>query len=599
MSFQRKTTFACILLLLTDFLVYFRTLAPVVQFIDSGELAVVCKTLGIAHPTGYPLYTLLGRLFTLLPIRDIIFRVNLFSLLLVCLANLFLFFIVLKLLENESDVTIWAAFLASLVFSFTPTLWSQATSNEVYGLNVFCYNLIICLLLIWREKLQKGGGSKILYLLIFVYGLCFGNHMMIVLLLPAVLFILLCYKKKSLFDPERLLFYIIFFILGLSLYVYLPIRSAQNPLLNWDSPENWLAFKRHVSGWQYKAWMFSASSEQLFSNLGMFGKLFFHNFPLYLLPFTFLGIWKLAVKDRKLLVFFLIFFFFALIYAVNYSIPDIDAYFLGCFLVNVIFVGNGFFFLFQNLRRAKLHQIISAGIIFLFIFFPLVLLKKNYFEQDKSQSYFACDLNSNILRSTKKDGLLLTQLWGHYAPWLYLRYIEFKRPDLVVLSRDLCVYSWYADYVKRNYPQVYRNSEDLIEPYIEEISRYENSQPYDKDIIRERYLNMLDGYLLRNLNQRRIYENLVGEQDVGYMLAKIPEGLVYALKDTLTYYPYDFPDFRLRGVADKNVYRDERTRLFLLVYPLMIGERIRYLQQFRMADEAQALSEKYAKLLQK
>jgi len=599
MPFQRKTAFACILLLLSDFAVYLYTQAPAVQFIDSGELAVVCKTLGIAHPTGYPLYTLLGRLFTMLPLKDVIFRVNLFSLLSVCLTNLVLFFIILKLTREKSDLSIWTAFLTSLVFSFTPTLWDQATSNEVYGLNILFYSLIILLILTWRERFQKRREKNILYLLIFVYGLSFGNHMMIVLLLPSVVFILQSYERKAFLNPPKILSLILFFVLGISIYLYLPVRSAQNPLLDWGNPENWSVFVRHVSGWQYKVWMFSASLAQVFSNLDKFVKLFFKNFPLYHLPFTFLGMWRFIAQDRRFFFFLLFLFFFVLVYSVNYSIPDLDPFFLGCFLVNVILVGNGFYLGFEKLQKVKLHRNIATGIILLFILFPLILLKKNYFEQDKSQSYYAYDLNSNILRSARKEGLILTQLWGHYSPWLYLRYVELKRPDLAILSKDLCFYSWYADYIKQNYPQTYKNSEDLITEYGRTVVPFEHGGSYDLKIIGRRYQDLLNGFLSRNLNMRPVYANLVGEQEIGNMLVKIPEGLVYSLKDTLAYYPYDFPDFQLRGVVDQNIYKDERTRLFLLLYSIMIRERIRYLQQFGMTNEADALSEKYKSILRK
>jgi hypothetical protein len=599
MSFQRKTAFACILLLLADFFVYLLTQAPAVQFIDSGELAVVCKTLGIAHPTGYPLYTLLGRLFTLLPIQDVIFRVSLFSLFSVCLTNLILFFIILKLIPEKSDLSLWVAFLTALLFSFTPTLWDQATSNEVYGLNILSYVLIIYLILKWREGIQRKSESNSLYLLVFIYGLSFGNHMMIVLLFPALVFMLLSYERKAILKLPKILSLILFFILGISVYLYPPIRSAQNPLLDWGNPRNWSGFVRHVSGWQYKVWMFSSSFTQIFSNLAKFEKLFFENFPFYLLPFTFLGIWRLINWDRKLLFFLLFIFFFVLIYAVNYSIPDLDPFFLGCFLVNAILLGNGFFFVSENLQRVKLTKIITSGMILLFILFPLILLKKNYFEQDKSRSYFAYDLNSNILRSARKDGLILTQLWGHYSPWLYLRYVESKRPDLAILSKDLCFYSWYADYIKQYYPQIYKNSEDLITEYDRKVAPFENGASYDLKIIGMKYQDMLNGFLLRNLDQRPVYENLVGEQEIGNMLVKIPEGLIYAMKDTLDYYPYDFPDFQLRGVTDQSIYRDERTRLFLLLYPIMIQERIKYLRQFGKMDEADALSERYENILRR
>ena len=605
MSLKFKLLLAVSGIILFNLIIYLLTLSPSIQFIDSGELAVVCKTLGIAHPTGYPLYTLWGRLCALLPFKDIIFRANLVSLFSVSLTNLVLLFIILKLLKTKSDLTIWTALLTSLIFSFTPTLWSQANSNEVYGLNVFFYSLIILLILIWREKLPEANGSNpkgvshVFFLLIFVYGLSFGNHMMAVLFLPAISFLFLSYEKKTLFRPQRILLTILFFILGLSIYLYLPIRSSQNPLLDWGNPESWSGFKRHVSGWQYQVWMFSASIDQMFSNLAKFVKLFFKNFPIYLLPFTLLGIWKLILTDRRFLVFLLIIFFFTVAYAVNYSIPDLDPYFLGCFLVNAIFIGNGFFFVFENLHRIKLHKIISSFLIFLFILFPMINLKRNHFEQDRSRNYFAYDLVSNILRSMKKDGLIISNLWGHYSPWLYLRYVEQKRPDLVFLAKDLCFYSWYADYVKRNYPEIYKNSEDQIKSFSEEIRKYEDGEPYDLNVIRERYLNMLNGFFLRNLSTRPIYDDLVAEQEVGKMLVKIPEGLVYSLRDSFAYYPYDSPNYELRGVTYKTSYIDERTRLFLLLYNLMPKYRIKYLQYFGLEEEAQRMAEKYKDILSK
>jgi hypothetical protein len=196
-SIKVKLISAALLILASNLTVYLLTLAPTVGFIDSGELAVVCKSLGIAHPTGYPLYILLGRLFCLLPLNGTIFRLNLMSLVFTCFANTILFFTLLTLgqrfskkKDGFSNIRIWSAFLACLMFSFTPTLWSQATSNEVYSLNVLFYSLILLLVLLWRNCPKISKAERILCLLVFAYGLSFGNHMSTILLLPALFFIL-------------------------------------------------------------------------------------------------------------------------------------------------------------------------------------------------------------------------------------------------------------------------------------------------------------------------------------------------------------------------------------------------------------------------
>ena len=82
---------------LVSFVVYLRTLAPTVGFIDSGELAAVACTLGIAHPTGYPLFTLLGWMFSRLPTAaEEIVRLNMMAALF-CAAGIVFFFHFLRL----------------------------------------------------------------------------------------------------------------------------------------------------------------------------------------------------------------------------------------------------------------------------------------------------------------------------------------------------------------------------------------------------------------------------------------------------------------------------------------------------------------------
>ena len=80
-----------LLAFLAPLVVYIITLAREITFVDSGELSAVAAGLGIAHPPGYPLFTLLGRLFTLLPFGTVAFRVGLLSAFTTALAALLLY----------------------------------------------------------------------------------------------------------------------------------------------------------------------------------------------------------------------------------------------------------------------------------------------------------------------------------------------------------------------------------------------------------------------------------------------------------------------------------------------------------------------------
>jgi hypothetical protein len=602
--FKRKAALACAFLLLIDLVVYLTTRAPVVRFIDSGELAVVCRTLGIAHPTGYPLYTLLGRLFCLLPLEDVVFRITLMSLFFTCLSSAILFFALLVMgrdflqgTNGDSRFGIWAAWLASLIFSFTPTLWSQATSNEVYSLNVLFYSLIILLVLLWRTSRKAAVGERIFFLLTFVYGLSFGNHMSTVLLLPAIIYISTVTLGKRLFAPRRMALILALFLLGLAVYLFLPIRSAQNPLMNWGNPESWPTFKRHVTGWQYQVWMFAQSGRELGSNLANFIKLFFRQFPIYLLPLSLLGIWRIFVCCRSILAFLLTVFLANILYGINYGIPDIDPYFLGSFLVNAIFIGAGLVFVFQALKNSRMNRRFLYLILALFILLPAVLLEKNYFEADQSGDYFAYDFASNVVRSVKKDAIILTNAWDHYSPWLYLRFVELKRPDVSYLDTELCRRSWYFDYIRQSCGDLHRMSERQIKRFLKEVYPFENRKSFDPQVIERAYIGMFNSFLDKNFESRPLYDDLIGGPKIGDIYLRIPEGMVLSLKDSLGYYPYQFPDLELRGVLDRDVYRDDRTLFNLKRYPFMIDLRLRYLSDFKREEETEDLFRRYEPLL--
>src|SRR5512144_2894353 len=112
-------------------LLYGMTAAPSVAglFDDTLEFQVVLPTLGIAHPSGYPLYTLLGKLATvLLPLRDPAGRANLFS---AAAAAVGVFYsLALRLVHHRG-----AAAVATVALAISPTWWSQATIAEVYALH--------------------------------------------------------------------------------------------------------------------------------------------------------------------------------------------------------------------------------------------------------------------------------------------------------------------------------------------------------------------------------------------------------------------------------------------------------------------------------
>ena len=107
------------------FIIYLFSLCPTVYLIDSGELAAVSYTLGIAHPTGYPLYTIISYFFAHLP-GEPVFNLNLLSALFTVCAAVFLYVLSYGIIKDKS-----AALIPVAIFSFAPTIWRISVTNEV------------------------------------------------------------------------------------------------------------------------------------------------------------------------------------------------------------------------------------------------------------------------------------------------------------------------------------------------------------------------------------------------------------------------------------------------------------------------------------
>ncbi len=200
--------------------VYVLTLAPGVLGGDSGEFQYIPYILGVAHPTGYPLYTLLGWLWTHgVVVGDVAYRMNLLSAVLGALTAAVLYLIVHHLTSRHAP-----ALLAAVLFAFSPTFWMQAIVAEVYTLNTLFVVLVLYLLLKWEAARPS---ARSLLLAAFIYGLSLTHHRVIIIFLPAlVLFVWLI--ERRMFTNTRLLLKIAALgLLPLLLYLYAPLRIWQ------------------------------------------------------------------------------------------------------------------------------------------------------------------------------------------------------------------------------------------------------------------------------------------------------------------------------------------------------------------------------------
>ena len=181
---------------LISFIVYFDTMAPSVSYWDCGEFIAVSYTLGVPHPPGSPLFLLLGRIASMLPIsQDIAFRVNILSPLVSALAVMFLYLIIVQFVnhwrgrvESSTDTLIvfGAGFVGALTFAFTDSHWFNAVEAEVYAFSTFFTAIVVWLILVWSEKADQKGHERYILIIAYMIGLATGLHLLNLLTIPFV-----------------------------------------------------------------------------------------------------------------------------------------------------------------------------------------------------------------------------------------------------------------------------------------------------------------------------------------------------------------------------------------------------------------------------
>ena len=216
---------------------YVATLAPSVQPADAGEFQLVTAVLGIAHPPGYPLYTLLGKAFTLLPLRDPAWRANLFAA--VCAAATL--GVVSRAVRRATGSAV-AGLLAALTLGLVPTFWSQATVANARSLTA----LFTALAMYWLLRYGEGRAPRYLVLFAATFGLGATHHSSIILLALPFAAYLVAVDPRLFIEPRRWLAPLGALLVPLLVLLYLPLRSAMNPSFDSPSVRTWGGFVAHV-----------------------------------------------------------------------------------------------------------------------------------------------------------------------------------------------------------------------------------------------------------------------------------------------------------------------------------------------------------------
>ena len=416
-----------IVISLMAFLIYLSTVCPTVYLGDSGELTAAAFSLGIPHNSGYPLYTILGKLFCLIPIGNIGFRMNLMS---ACFAALTLWIVYALIIRITSSRI--SAFVGTLFLAFIPVFWSQTVSAEVYPLHTFFVALLIRLLWLWDERRE----FIVLVLFVFITGISFGNHMQTVMLAPGVLFVILSGDRKAILNVRRFFILSFFFIVALSIYLYLPIRTAANAAIHWGDPDSLDRFMSHVTGRSHRGtyvmsktpWEYVVrTKETILFVWSQFGVMLF---------FSLWGWLKLASKRWR--TFFGLVILFDFIYTVFLNIISlkITAFTLPTSVVLAILTGIGIAHLLQVIGDlSAVGEGTQRLIRVAFCIAPVIALILNYGLCDQSRNNTGYEQAANVFRTVGTGDILFVHGDNYAFPVTYGRIAERMREDIEIYDR--------------------------------------------------------------------------------------------------------------------------------------------------------------------
>lgn len=420
---------------LTALALYVGTLAPTVLYYDprgiydSVTFQVYAYALDIPHPTGYPTYVMLAHLFTYLPFGNVAYRVNLASAVFGAAAIALVFMACLRITGRR-----WASAGATLLFAVSEAFWSQAVIAEVYTLHVLLVMPVLLALVAWQNRRRSGEADGFLILAAFLIGLAMTNHMTSGLLLPAAALFVALVDRSRLLDWRLVLKGAGAFLMGLTPYLYLPIRASMDPPVNESDPSTLGNFLVLVSGQKFENRMFVFSPLELPGRfMSYFGHLLDQFNPAFLLVAA-AGAFCMYRKNRALFAMLAFLFVGWLFYALEYDILDIYLYYIPTYLIICLFVAVGFGTALDLVasRTEDLPELSRVGVLgtlaVLMVLAPLPGVDATADEVDRSWDYRGRETVEAVASGTEKGSTVL----HNSGSLLYLTLVEGRRGDLTV-----------------------------------------------------------------------------------------------------------------------------------------------------------------------
>ena len=424
-------------------LVYLRTLMPGIAFGDWGEMATVPHVLGVAHPTGYPTYIVMAWLAELLPIGSIAFRANLLSAVYVTVT-----LVTLSLISLRLGVRPVIAIAGALATGAIGTIWAAATVSEVNPLHLMFVALVVHRALVWSDRRKRSdlvlGGLLI--------GLALGNHLLMLFVAPfVVLFVLWAGRRELLARPWLLLLAGAAGLLGLSVYVYIPLAALRNPVLPYNHPTTLDGVIWLVSGTQFRGQFDFLAGEgpgDFVAALPTLWSLILERATIVVPILAALGLVRLTWQRPAFGLMCIGIMVTAMYIWANYQ--ELEHYLLVPWLIAGIGLSVGVESLARLLgalvdwagaggEHSSAHRISTAVAGLAGLAFVVTLGSLNWATNDQSGDESGPDYVDAVFTSLPANAAILSY-WDASTPLWYGQHVEGLRPDVLIVDDTNIVY---------------------------------------------------------------------------------------------------------------------------------------------------------------
>lgn len=422
-SSQCKKYVFYLLIFSLSYIFYLHTMFSSLNVGDNGEFISAAYTLGIAHPPGYPLYSVTGKIFSFLPLGNIAFRINLLSVISACTALMLLFYFFNSILNIKGVIALSGIF----IFMVSRTFWSCATGAEVYILNTVI--IILIFISLYKNKIPESA---------FLIGLGLTIHHTSLLFIPV--FIWLIFEKIKNFKSKEKIYLVLniffYFLIGISIYLFLLIRAGKSPAINCGNPETIGKLLRHFMRTEYepfsRIYSFKKISMQFFYYLKSL-KEQFHVILWLCVPIGWLGAWK--TKQRLLIASIIVFIFttFGFMLLINYETNPLniylaEVYFIPSYIIFLYWILEGIVFISYKINKLYANEFLACAVLITGFF----ILNKNYFYNNSRSNMAAYHYGEDILFTLPHNAYFITKGDNQLFSLFYLKLVENRRKDLKI-----------------------------------------------------------------------------------------------------------------------------------------------------------------------